>query len=156
EARGWGMWVDRIQLRAGDEWEEKIPRAIANAYCVVVVWSKDSVKSEWVKKEAALALEKVGKGLRFFPVQIDQGIEIPEEFEKWHAADLTTWDGDPHVPVFNNNVVAPVEDSWSIASDMALRQPLKISPPVRVIKRAVVPDVTDGGAAAVTHNGRAT
>src|SRR5215510_8557441 len=92
EARGWGMWVDRIQLRTGDEWQEKIPRAIANAYCVVVVWSKDSVESEWVKKEAALALEKVGKGLRFFPVQIDQGIKIPEEFRKWHAADLTTWD----------------------------------------------------------------
>jgi hypothetical protein len=148
EAHGWTMWVDRIQLRSGDEWAEKIPGMIENAYCAVVVWSKDSIQSEWVKKEATLALAKVGKGLRLFPVQLDRGIKIPEEFNKWHAVDLSEWNGDPDDLLFKNSVITPVANSWAIASDMALRQPLKISPPLKIIKSSVIPggDVTGGTA----------
>ena len=107
EAHGWTMWVDRLELRSGDDWAARIPRMIENAYCAVVVWSRDAVKSEWVRKEATLALAKVGKGLRLFPVQLDRDIDIPEEFRKWHAVDLSEWNGDASDALFKNSVMAP-------------------------------------------------
>ena len=52
EKRGWSVWWDRT-IRPGQIFERVIEAALANARCLVVLWSRDSVQSNWVRKEAA-------------------------------------------------------------------------------------------------------
>jgi hypothetical protein len=52
----------------------------------VVLWSKESIKSDWVQNEAA---EGAGRNI-LVPALIDN-VKIPFEFRRIHAADLTDW-----------------------------------------------------------------
>jgi hypothetical protein len=131
----WTASVDRLVLLSGDDWEKKIPRLIENAYAVVVLWSRHSVESEWVRKEAALGLAKPSKSKRLFPVLLERGIQPPSEFAALHAVDLSNWTGSPHDPMFRNLVVG-VENAWTLDSGMALRKDITTMPTIRVVKRA--------------------
>jgi hypothetical protein len=53
------------------------------------LWSKDSVASEWVKNEAAVAAER---GV-LVPVLIEN-VKVPLEFRRKQTVDLAGWDGD--------------------------------------------------------------
>jgi hypothetical protein len=57
EARGWSVWWDR-KIVAGETYDQTIERHLESAKSVVVLWSKDSVASEWVKNEATAASER--------------------------------------------------------------------------------------------------
>ena len=63
ESQSWTVWWDR-KIPAGQAFDEVIEREIGMAKSVVVLWSKNSTKSEWVKNEAAAAVEhdKNGSG----------------------------------------------------------------------------------------------
>ena len=58
EHEGWSVWWT-ARSPPGKTFEEMIERALDAAKCVIVLWSKESVSSEWVKTEAT-----VGKGPR--------------------------------------------------------------------------------------------
>lgn len=58
ETRGWSVWWDHRSLRVGQHFDRVIEEAIHGARVVVVVWSKASVESEWVRDEATLALKE--------------------------------------------------------------------------------------------------
>ena len=88
EAHGWSVWWDR-KLVAGEPFDETIERQLATANSVVVLWSKHSISSEWVKNEAAAASERDV----LVPVLLDD-VKQPLEFRRRHAADLTHWTGD--------------------------------------------------------------
>jgi hypothetical protein len=90
--RGWSVWWDR-QIPPGKSYDEIIENALNSTRCVIVLWSKDSVISRWVKTEAAEAAAK-----NFLvPVLIDK-VQIPLEFKRIEAADLTDWQGNsPHI-----------------------------------------------------------
>ena len=51
EDEGWSVWWDR-RIPAGKTFDEVIEEQVAAARCVVVLWSKTSLKSKWVKIEA--------------------------------------------------------------------------------------------------------
>ena len=51
---GWSVWWDR-EIPPGRSFDEVIEEALSQASCVVVIWSEASVRSEWVKTEAAEA-----------------------------------------------------------------------------------------------------
>ena len=53
--RGWSVWWDR-QIPAGRTFDQVIAEALASARCVVVVWSKESIASSWVREEAEEAV----------------------------------------------------------------------------------------------------
>jgi len=66
------------------------------AKCVIVLWSKESVKSEWVQNEASEgARRKI-----LVPALIDD-VEIPFEFRRVQAARLVDWEGRSPHPEFD-------------------------------------------------------
>lgn len=88
---GWDVWWDR-SIPPGKSFDEIIEDALSGTRCVVVVWTEDSVKSRWVKTEAAEGLSRE----ILVPVLFDQ-VELPLAFRRIQAADLTEWQpGEPH------------------------------------------------------------
>ena len=53
EGQGWSVWWDRI-IPPGKSFDQVIQEAITAAKCVVVLWSKESIKSDWVREEATI------------------------------------------------------------------------------------------------------
>jgi hypothetical protein len=86
---GLSVWWDR-EIVTGQAFDSVIERELDAARSVVVLWSRDSVESEWVKNEAALAAER---GI-LLPVTID-GTRPPLEFRRKQTADLSGWNRDP-------------------------------------------------------------
>ncbi len=87
EAQGLSVWWDDA-LCSGDTFDETIERALKQAKAVVVLWSKTSVVSRWVRAEATLA----DRNNTLVPVMIE-ACERPIIFELTHAADLAHWQG---------------------------------------------------------------
>ena len=73
---------------AGRTFDEVIGEALASARCVVVVWSKESIASSWVREEAD---EGRRRGI-LIPVLIDEG-RPPFGFGRIQAVDLADWNG---------------------------------------------------------------
>ena len=86
--KGWSVWWDR-EIPPGKSFDETIENALSSARCVVVLWSKTSVSSRWVKTEAAEGAER---GI-LVPALIDN-VKIPLEFKRIEAADLSDWQGE--------------------------------------------------------------
>jgi len=85
--RGWPVWWDR-EIPAGTQYETYIKSKLDEAACVVVLWSKHSVASRWVRGEA----DAVADRGRLVPARIDS-CEIPVGFRAIQTADLSDWDG---------------------------------------------------------------
>ena len=49
--QGWSVWWDR-QIPTGRTFDQVIAEALASARCVIVVWSEESIGSDWVREEA--------------------------------------------------------------------------------------------------------
>jgi hypothetical protein len=94
EQHGWPVWWDR-KLLAGDPFDKTIQQALDAARCVIVLWSKTSVSSGWVKDEAS---EGAKRGI-LVPVLIDE-IAIPLGFRQLHTARLTNWEASSLPPEF--------------------------------------------------------
>ncbi len=82
------VWWDTA-LEAGETFDEKIQTVLEQVKCVIVVWSKESVKSEWVRAESSVGRER---GI-LVPVMV-QPVNIPVPFNLLHTADLIGWSGD--------------------------------------------------------------
>jgi tetratricopeptide (TPR) repeat protein len=83
ESAGWEVWWDR-NIDGGAAWEREIESALDAAGCVVVVWSTQSVESDWVRTEAGEGLDR---GV-LVPVMIDD-VRIPLAFRRRQTLDLT-------------------------------------------------------------------
>lgn len=86
--RGWSVWWDR-EIPPGKAYDEVIENALSSARCVIVLWSEESVSSRWVKTEAA---EGAARGI-LVPALIEN-VQIPLEFRRIEAAELSDWRGD--------------------------------------------------------------
>jgi TolB-like protein len=90
EREGFSVWWDAT-LRSGEAFDQAIERALKSAKAVVVLWSRTSVESRWVRAEATLA----DRNKTLVPVMIE-ACERPIIFELTHTADLSHWSGDPN------------------------------------------------------------
>jgi hypothetical protein len=79
------VWWDR-DSEVGSEFEELIDRELKSAGCVVVVWSRTSCRSTWVRSEAREGLERNV----LVPVQIED-CEPPLPFRGLQVANLRGW-----------------------------------------------------------------
>ena len=82
---GWSVWWDR-RIPLGQSYSEVIERELTAARCVIVLWSHNSLASQWVQNEAADAAERQA----LVPVRIED-VRPPLEFRRLQAADLFNW-----------------------------------------------------------------
>ena len=88
EAAGTQVWWDR-DIAYGESFHKVIEKALSEAACVIVVWTGNSVTSEWVVNEASDARKRN----RLVPVRLEP-VTMPLEFRHLQTADLSNWDGD--------------------------------------------------------------
>ncbi|MGH7216734.1 MAG: toll/interleukin-1 receptor domain-containing protein [Nitrospiraceae bacterium] len=100
--QGRSVWWDR-NIPPGKTFSQVIKEELDAAKCVIVVWSKASVASEWVEIEAAEAKQR---GI-LVPALIDDVAKaIPLEFRRLQAARLVDWQGESTHPEFHKLVEA--------------------------------------------------
>ncbi len=86
---GLSVWWDQT-LNAGEAYDEVTEKALLEAKAVVVLWSKKSVVSRWVRAEATQA----ERNKTLVPAMIEPCTR-PIMFELTQTADLSNWKGDP-------------------------------------------------------------
>lgn len=87
EAKRCSVWWDRV-IPPGKTFDEVIEQELEAAKCVIVLWSKESVKSDWVRTEAS-----EGKRWKILvPILIDD-VMPPLAFRLIEAANLIDWEG---------------------------------------------------------------
>ncbi len=91
-ALGYGVWRDD-ELPAHRDYSQVIEERLRAAKAVVVVWSAEAVKSQWVMAEADVAREAG----TLVQLTLD-GVIPPLPFNRIQCADLTGWSGDASAP----------------------------------------------------------
>jgi hypothetical protein len=107
-ARGWSVWWDH-QIPIGQRFDNVIEAELQSAKCVVVIWTKRAVASEWVKNEANFA---ASKGI-LVPLMLEE-VQLPINFSRIEAALLMNWKGEadhPELINFLQSVEATVSGS---------------------------------------------
>ena len=94
ETAGWTTFWDR-ELLPGEGFRRAIEHELKQAHCVIVLWSRISVESEWVIDEAECGKQHG----RLVSVLIDD-VEMPLGFRQLQAATLVDWAGDVEHPEF--------------------------------------------------------
>lgn len=117
EANSWSVWWDR-KIIAGQTFDDVIERELGAAKSVVVLWSSNSVSSEWVKNEAAVAAEQD----KLVPALIDQ-VKLPIEFRRRQTVDLIGWDGDTSHEGFKSLCDGISTTITGVASDRSIVPP---------------------------------
>lgn len=87
-AAGHSVWFDK-DLPAHRSYSEVIEEQLEAASAVLVLWSKDSAASQWVRSEANRARETG----RLVQASLD-GSRLPMPFDQIQCADLSGWSGD--------------------------------------------------------------
>ncbi len=95
-AEGWSVFWDR-HIPSGQSWSEYISRALDESKCVVVLWTRTSIRSRWVLEEAEEAADKL------IPVLVDP-VRPPLGFRRMQAAPLRNWRGDRESDEFRDFV----------------------------------------------------
>jgi TIR domain len=93
--QAWSIFWDR-RIPAGHTWRSYIGKALNDASCVIVAWSRHSIASEWVAEEAD---DGKKRGI-LIPILLD-AVEPPIGFRSIQAADLTDWQPESPSPQFN-------------------------------------------------------
>ena len=124
-AAGFTVWWDGM-LRGGDNFLPTTEAALEQARAVVVLWSKTSVDSHWVRDEAQRGRER---GC-LVPLTID-GSQPRLGFRQFQLIDVAKWRGRADAPEFQ-----PVLDA---VGALVGRTPDRPAPPkVRVDRRALI------------------
>ena len=89
EDNGWSVFWDRT-IPPGLTWRDYIGKALDEAKCVIVVWSRNSVKSEFVQEEADDGRERK----ILIPISIDDA-RPPLGFRAIQHEDFANWKGEP-------------------------------------------------------------
>jgi len=122
-AHGWTVWWDR-KIIAGASFDTMIEKELDAAKCVVVLWSQAAVDSEWVKNEAAAAMEHE----TLVPVLIEN-VRLPIEFRRRQTIDLSGWDGNAN-DLALTSLIDGIAAKWGSPATPASHVDLSPSPNV--------------------------
>ena len=118
-ALGYGVWRDD-ELPAHRAYAEVIEERLQAARAVVVIWSAEAAKSQWVFSEANRARED-GKLIQ---LRLDD-TRLPMPFDTIQCADLSGWTGDVNAPGWRK-----VADSIAAVAGSALTATPAITAPL--------------------------
>lgn len=116
---GWSVCWDRT-IPTGHCFDVVIQQALETAQCVIVVWSRRSVQSDWVKAEAAIGRKRNV----LLPVLVD-GVDLPLEFSRLQTQVLVDWKGNHEHAGFSQLI----NDITRI-----LATPIQVSPRPRTLR----------------------
>jgi eukaryotic-like serine/threonine-protein kinase len=129
-SEGLSVWWDQA-LNPGEAFDQVTELALEEARAVVVLWSKHSVNSRWVRAEATQA----SANNRLLPVMIEP-CRRPIMFELTHTADLSGWDGnaeDPAWLTFSASVRRFVERRGPVGSAVPAVAPAPAAAPAPAV-----------------------
>jgi adenylate cyclase len=92
EANGWTVWWDP-EICPGQEFDRQIALELKIATAVLVVWTRNSVESRWVRGEAREGAER---GI-LVPVRFERA-DLPIDVRTFHTTDFDDWGEDPRSP----------------------------------------------------------
>src|SRR5260370_6835684 len=92
EQAGYTVWWDAL-VEGGSRFAKSIDEALDKADAVVVLWSKHSVESDWVRDEAAQGRDRQ----RLVPLSLD-GTVPPPGFRQIQVFKPSTWHRPPPPP----------------------------------------------------------
>ena len=84
------VFLDVVSLRSGDDWKGRLSREIDDREIFLLFWSMAASRSEWVRHEWQVALEK--KGLEVInpvPLEPPSVAPPPPELASLHFNDWT-------------------------------------------------------------------
>ena len=92
EQAGYIVWWDGL-IEGGAQFDKSIREALEAADAVVVLWSRHSVESDWVRDEAAQGRDR----RRLVPLSLD-GSAPPLGFRQYQMIDMSGWRGKADAP----------------------------------------------------------
>jgi TIR domain/Predicted nucleotide-binding protein containing TIR-like domain len=121
---GVSCWLDAKELRVGDSLMDQIDRAIQAHDKVLLVLSKASVQSSWVRFEVrnALALESARQKTVLFPIRIDDavlevsGVQEIDRLKEKYIVDFSRWQDRSHYQRAFSRLVRDLAISASVES----------------------------------------
>ena len=128
ETSGHSVWWDR-QIHGGAEYNSAIEDAVERSDAVIVLWSQKSVRSAWVRDEAAEGRD-AGK---LVPVLID-AVKPPMGFRQYQTIDLAGWSGGKRIPRLAD--ILQAIDKLSIAAPAVETHATQAPPPPKPKPRA--------------------
>lgn len=93
---GLTVWWDAL-IEGGSSYATTIKDALAAADAVIVLWSRQSVESDWVRDEAAQGRDR----RRLVPLSLD-GTPPPLGFGQIQMIDISGWNGRSTAPLFQS------------------------------------------------------
>ena len=123
EELGYSVWWDVSGLHGGQSFARVIQEKLAEAKCAIVVWSPDSVKSNWVHSEASFA---DNRGILVTAVYREAYAPMP--FNNRHNENLRGWSGNVFDEGFQKLINAvhrhcPVPSGRTKSNDAATESP---------------------------------
>jgi hypothetical protein len=134
EREGHDVWRDEDDIGGGASFSSEIENALNGCDAVLALWSADSVRSAWVRDEAAYGRDR-GK---LIPFSLD-GTEPPLGFRQFQSIDLSKWKGrgePPHADRIRRAIERICGNSASVAPAMPIA---KVTPrSVRSLSRTAL------------------
>lgn len=120
ERAGHDVWWDR-HIRSGSEFAGAIEEALKRADAVLVLWSEESVRSSWVRDEAA-----EGRDSGRLVAALLDGSRPPIGFRQFQSTDLSDWTG-RGMPKQAGELLSAIEEIRPDQQESAVHVPAKAS-----------------------------
>ena len=114
---GYRVWRDD-ELPAHRSYAEVIEERLRAAKAVVVVWSAEAVRSEWVQSEA----DRARTEHKLVQLSVD-GAPLPMPFDRIQCADLTGWSGEVNASGWKTVAASIADLMVGVATAPAAPQP---------------------------------
>ena len=83
EDAGLEVWDDTREIMPGDNWADKVARALEESEAMVVILTPDALRSSWVRRDIDYALGEQGYRKRLIPVLVGDPKEFSKEEVPW-------------------------------------------------------------------------